>query len=459
MKTTNKIITLLLFCILFSQVVFADGMIHIYDKDMWSLYPEEQQLVAINYENGYENMLISININEDIYGEKAVWVFPVPAEPEKVVIDIYKGFPRLYGKDVDSEFKDTIRTVGWSLAGYSTFPIGLYFVLFGRVAYWRGSSAIAQELKLDDGITIHETVEKMGITSELITTKNRAALDSYLLSKGLEFPSDSMYIIEEYVGEEYSFVISYISNLAEFKQQTQINYGTRYGSVTEFPLGVFVKFPCEKIYFPLKPTSVYGSQRIPILMYVVGHVTPILYKEIKQDADVVYYMQQSYYPDNNLKDFFNNKDRIENFKYTKIKLNPPSKYLVEDLWIKRSAPLTISTKNFLIKTAWYWGILLYVLLSVAASLLSGFLSFMDQPLSRKKLVLFGLWNCLTFAGFGIASLFLKSKKLDPSIKEELKQKGIDVTVRDPRKILYVFLFYVFFLVFLLFTFLLLYFVI
>ncbi|PIN71850.1 hypothetical protein COV21_03995, partial [Candidatus Woesearchaeota archaeon CG10_big_fil_rev_8_21_14_0_10_45_5] len=112
-------------------------MVHIYDRDMWNLASENQQLAAINYKDGFENMLISIGLNDDIHGEKAVWMFPVPANPDDVVIDILKGFPLLQGKDIDTVYNTAVGVSGLFMAGYSTFPLGslvaLPFIFVGQM--------------------------------------------------------------------------------------------------------------------------------------------------------------------------------------------------------------------------------------------------------------------------------------------------------------------------------------
>jgi hypothetical protein len=53
-----------------------------------------------------------------------------------------------------------------------------------------------------------EHIEKMGLTTELIGTKEGNALYIYLTGKGLDLPSDSKAILDEYVGKDYSFVVS-----------------------------------------------------------------------------------------------------------------------------------------------------------------------------------------------------------------------------------------------------------
>ena len=416
----------------FIPSVSADGGIVVYDPDMesWGLQDMDQQLCAINYENGFENMLLSVDIS-DLHGEKAVWIFPVPAKPDKTVIDIIKGFPRLWGYDVKRGTDETVSSAfsAMRLSQVYTFP----FMLFFRLGAMKGG--------IGEEINIYEHIEKMGLTTELVTAEDGNAFYNYLTNKDLEIPFDLKSILDGYIGEEYSFVISWVSDVEKFKQESAMR--NRYDRIVNV-VGVSISFLTDEIYFPLKPTSVYGSQKIPILIYVMGHVTPELYPEIEKESQVNYFVQRYYNVPNELSSFFNGKEGIEDLKYTKIKINTPSKYLTEDLWIKDSAPADVVLVDFINRSVWIWGIIFFILSSCLASMFAGMVAFRkDQP-DKKKYALFGLWNFLTLIGFAVASIFLKTRKLKPELEQQLKSQGI--VVLDSRKILFVFLFTVFFLV-------------
>ncbi len=450
----KKLLILLSMLLLLCPFVLADGMAHFYvdDKDMWNLLDENQQLAAINYQDGFENMLLSIDINDQVHGAKAVWIFPIPASPDDVVIDILKGFPVLRGTDLDRKYDDTVGMTGAFMAGYAVFPISWFILPFSYLSPGAKMGDTLAARGAEDNVVVHETVTKMGLTSELVTTKSPDSLAQYLQDKGLNLPKESNDMLNEYVGKDYSFVISYISDLQELKNQKV--YEDYVSPGRGIPIGVFVKFPTDKIYFPLKPTSVYGSQEIPILVYVMGHVNPALYKEIKPLTETTYFTYDGWYqPNEELSPFFNGEKSINNLKYTKIKITAPSKYFSEDLWIKNSAPVSVWLKNLLIISVWGWAILLFVAFSMIASLFAGIISFRNNPVPRKQLMLQGSWNCLTFLGFVLARHKLDTKEIDikkevdPRLLQNLREKGLDITVRYRNKGLYIFLFYVFFLVF------------
>ena len=431
----------------FIPPISADGGLVFYDPDIlnWKLHNMDQQLCAINYENGFENMLLAVKVS-NLHGKKAVWIFPIPAKPDKIVIDIIKGFPELLGYDVKEKANDTISNVFGAMI-FSRLPCTWYAYM--KAILWR-SRIKSIKSRIEEGITIHEHIEKMGLTTELITAKDENAFRNYLTNKNLDLPPDLKSILDGYIGKEYSFVISWISDIEKFKQGTykeNIKFGTfkqeKFGETVNI-IGVSIVFPTDDIYFPLKPTSVYGNQKIPILIYVMNHVTPILYPEIERATQVNYFVEQYYHVPGELLSFFNEKRGIGNLKYTKIKITAPSKYLTKDLWIKNSAPINIILADFINKYVWLWGIIFFILSSCLASMLAGIVVFRKDRPSKKKFALFGLWNFLTLIGFAIASIFLKTKKIKPELEQQLISERI--IIWDNRKILFVFLFTIFFLV-------------
>lgn len=427
MKVRFLLASLLLYCMLINHVS-ADGFFHSYNPSIakWELINENEQLVAINYENGIQKMILAVGIGW-LNGEKAVWIFPIPASPNNTFVDLVEEFPYLFGEDVKEVTRRSI------LEWLQITTLSQIYPIF-PLSYITGTfSSRTQEL------TIHQHIEKAGMTAELVSTKNVDSLHNYLTNKGLDLPSKSKAILNEYVGKDYSFVICWISNITQLNEAL----GIKYGRISNL-IGVYISFPTTKIYFPLKPTSVYSKAKVPIAIYIIGHVTPELYPEIREGSKVTYYFQQFYFASNKLSPFFNGKTRIEGLKYTKIEINVPSENFREDLWIKNSAPLYIAFVDLLNANLLALIIAVFALNSCLASLLSGMIVFRDGYQSKKKLFLFGLWNFLTLIGFSIATMFLKTKRIDPKLEKELKQYGAIITL-DRRKVLFIFLFTLFFL--------------
>ncbi|OYT35057.1 MAG: hypothetical protein B6U87_01035 [Candidatus Aenigmarchaeota archaeon ex4484_52] len=451
LKTT----LILLFCFLFfSSYAFADGGVFYYDYDTssWNLQDMDGQACAINYENGLENMILSVNVN-NLQGEKAVWIFPVPSKPEDTKIDIVKEFPKFHGYDVEmranKEISDTFDLMKIS----QIFNLNSFY-FFNKFIILTQTLGLKSASDLDKEIQIHSHIEKTGIITELVTAKNISSLSNYLSKRELQLPDDFDLILDEYIGRDYSFVISWISDVEEFKKSQPIAYMKevleekntieeikntledfinktetketiifqmaldnindelrnyelytypriknkkneliikirmrdsiiRYNNALfnyKYAIRTYLSFPTDKIYFPLKTTSIYGDKEIPMLVYVINYVEPEFYKEIKEYAKVNYFLQKEYEVPNKLKFFFNDKNTIKNLKYTKIKINSPSLYLIDDLWINDSTSTKIILKEYISKYAWFLGIILFILCSCLASMISGMVIFRkDQP--------------------------------------------------------------------------------
>lgn len=412
-KKIFSFFAIVLLFFLFISGAFADGFIHIYDRDMWSLFNEEQQFCAINYKDGLQNMILTVDTGQELTGEKAVWIFPVPAKPDKTVINIVKGFPQLLGYDVEERADKSVSEIFTTmrLTQIYTFPLWFTTKMSGEAGEAFG------------GVTVYESIEKMGLTTELVSAVDGSSLTNYVTSKGLTLPETSKSILDEYVGQEYSFVISWISDVDKFKQeQGKIERGYR-GMWTGNAIGVFITFPTEKIYYPLKPTSVYGSKRVPAVIYVLDYVEPELYDGIKTDTEINYFFENRLSAPEELRDFFAGYEKepftyytrdgqkqgftVKDIKYTKIKVNPPSKYLTQDLWMEVSTPLKVKTADFANRFGLLYGLIFFILCSCLASLFSGMIIFRDRPISKIKFALFGLWNFLTLIGFSIAAYISK----------------------------------------------------
>ena len=240
----KKASVLFLLLLILIPGVLADGFIHIRlpDKDLWQRFNENKQLCAINYQDGYQKMILAIDLPDINLEKELVWIFPIPSTPDKTAIEIIKGFPLFMGKDVQAEAKKIIN----EYAIYSgvaalvpAFPLGFVFVrgMFGK--------SVSDLGLFEQTVQVHEHIEKMGLTSELITAQNGEAIYNYLTNKGFKLPEDSLQIINEYIGKEYSFVVSWVSDLKEFKKQQTITQRRTYFEdfLGKNFIGVTITFP------------------------------------------------------------------------------------------------------------------------------------------------------------------------------------------------------------------------
>jgi hypothetical protein len=407
----REYIFILLLLVLAIQPVAADGMAFKGEQDRWILQPENMQLAVINYENGYENLLLSVTLGNSIRGNNTVWIFPIPAQPEKIEIDVVKGYPRFGGKNLDRMMGDTVGTVALLSATYGTFPASLPFWVMGSAGFFTLQKS--QDAGIDPaGLIIHERIEKMGIVTELITARDGASVTDYLMRKGIALPQEADGILDDYIGKDYSFVISYAGNTAGSGGGDDVDAsGTGTGD-TDI-LAVFVRFPADRIYFPLRPTSIYGDRIIPVVIDITGFVTPRPYDTIRPMTEVSYYVDNGYWPyysADELGTFFNYPTEFKPVKYTRVRITVPSEYFTSDLYIDPGTPVEVQAKETLIQYPVLWGVPLYILMSMLVSIVAGSVVFGTDKAHRKDLALHGLWNCATMIGFACGTAgYLKIK--------------------------------------------------
>src|SRR3989338_4147024 len=179
----KKLAALLIALVLFAPIVLADGMAHYYDPNnyMWRPLIENRQLAAIDFENGKETLLLAIEFKENS-GKKMVWIFPVPAQPKDVQINIIDTFPYFGGRTVNQTKNDK----SWSLFALSavTQPIAWPFAmaaLFFSPVYYAENALIGSDKAMGgygpeyNAIIVHDAVEKYGLRSELITANQPSA--------------------------------------------------------------------------------------------------------------------------------------------------------------------------------------------------------------------------------------------------------------------------------------------
>jgi hypothetical protein len=159
----------------------------------------------------------------------------------------------------------------------------------------------------------------------------------------------------------------------------------------------------------------------PIFKHFINFHVCIL---IKSYSEVGYYIDN--YADINGRLGVNDDTINNNFEYTKIEINAPSKYLTEDLWIKSGAPANVSISSFIVKE---WGIVLLVVLilsSVIASVLVGLFVYSGQKRNITKLIFIGLANQFSILGvFAIMSMIgMKNKNsYAEKVLVDIKKRG------------------------------------
>jgi len=484
------VLSLLLVLTLVPSHVLADGMIIEPYIDRWRPVDENSQLAAINYQDGVERMIISVNFNmKDI--DKVAWIFPVPSLPNNVAIDVVDEFPYMYGYDVVEKSKADIENIMSAIRATQIYPL-----FFGRRAYYypvpmldmfAGKAGAPVETGREE-VVVHEHLEKHGMTTEIVTARSGDALYDYLKDNGLNIDKGSIPVLDSYIGKDYTFVISWVTPPAEEDKiyctdeqrnvtacyelyspvcgsdgrtysndcyacrNTRVEwytigdceYSTPYMPIYYRQPGIFISFPTDEIYYPLLPTSAYGSKVIPITLYVFGHVKPDYPTAIEPYTRTKYYIQDQLYIEG-LVNFFGDMD-LNDVKYTKIEIESPSKLFAEDLWMLKGAPMKASYASGLYSlmrnNSTSFSIVLLFVVSGIAGALSGMVIFKDY----KKFALVGLFNVFSIIGLAIALSFTETRHVDERLKKHLRREGLLVISSDKRKLQFLVVFSVLLLI-------------
>lgn len=468
------------------KLVLADGLLINSDPyfDRWDYSNESNQQAFINYDSGMQKMIISVGFTEK-NSNGAVWLFPIPSDPNNVTIDVVKSLPVFDGEEISKKAKSNLDNKAKFLKMTQLYTIP-FIVFYSPLNTKRMgiflSSAENLDTAVDKDIVVYEHLEKEGIVSEVITAKTASGLYDYFQKKGLKIERGSIPVLDNYIGKEYSFIASWISSpkkiilAEEIKDNLYIYFSSQYrypkffslleslrqkypefnqaGNSVEYlksqqgePVlrelvqavqndqsiiadtyanqrGVFVVFPTDEIYFPLLPTSVYGNKTVPATIRIIGHVSPKVYENIKSYIKTGYYVDSYTSFDRNFKNFYNGQNK--NIKYTKIEISAPSEFLTDDLWLKARAPIKTYYSTFIAKHPVVIMIILLILSSILAGVLAGMIIFKDLRRNPIKLGLIGLSNSLTILGLLVTTVLVSTKTKNESIVSvltELEQKG------------------------------------
>lgn len=394
--------------------VRADGLGIRIESTSFALQDETAQVAAINYENGWEKLLLAVKLGELTSGS-VLWIVPVPARASEVKIDVCQEFPEFRGVDMLKEAELGKRVVGDIALNVAMTQI-LPGIFVPNVGLFIGAEAPEQ-------VQVYAHVEKEGITAEVVTAETGHALDEYLQERRVAVPSGSIPVIDEYIGKNYSFVVSWIeSRLTERKDVTP---------------AIFAEFPTDKLYYPLKLTSAYGKQRIPVQLTVLGYVKPNLYPEIDRFTRCRYFYSFPFSAIGGPAEFYGKA--FESYQhpsgtvwysiggFTTIEIGnasesiikgrtPAAKSFVDDLWMERlnDPPKEVKAAiNKIEKRARFfrenWPVI-FIPWLICLSLASGSLAGLILYRKPKKFALIGLANCFTQVGLIIATIFLAGEE-------------------------------------------------
>jgi hypothetical protein len=242
--------------LLWAGTVQADGSSSYYDpvREQWRLLEEPAQYAAIAVRDGYETLLLKVDVQNSTTPEEArqlAWITPIPAEASAVTVDILRGFPRFSGREPGKHLASIALVSLAAMSATQIYPVPLL-----ALALVRGGAAPTRSPE----VTVHKTVQRDGVELQLVTAASIGALDRHLRELGVAFPGEGLDSLESYAGDDACFVLFRIVDLVTYRKAIR---------ESRFPLGIEARFPADEGFFPLT-----ASSAVPVALLDVSVVAP-----------------------------------------------------------------------------------------------------------------------------------------------------------------------------------------
>jgi hypothetical protein len=384
---------------------FGDG-VAFSGRDYSSLRPisQETQQVLISHDNGIEKMLITVALPLNLK-DSAVWIFPVPGKPENVKIDLADSFPRFFGRNYLMQVYNYIGGV---------VSVQFSFLLFPFNCVLMPTLSKAREV---GGVQIYEEVEKWGIHTETITADSLDSLAKYLNEKKTGIDSEQLKAFEGYLSDKYVLVVSWLSSTEELCNQFP-EYEKEHGQSGQRWPCLYVEFPSEKAFYPMRPTATYGTMPLALRIVVLGCVEAHGLEGFTQLLRKGFYKQQSVpigMPEGFIRDFENQKGQ-----YTAFVWKGKANVFTDDLWFTpvNSKGLRYAEIIAPVLENGYVFVTLTICLIFAISYISAGIA---------GLLLFRMWRGYAFLGlanlFGIIGIWVASHFINGRVRGRFNDKS------------------------------------
>ncbi|RME58216.1 hypothetical protein D6779_06980, partial [Candidatus Parcubacteria bacterium] len=208
--------------------------------------------------------------------------------------------------------------------------------------------------------------------------------------------------LDPYLQKGFSFAVAI---LPPRTPATQTRF---FSDDSDYAKAMFLSFPSEHIFFPLRATSVYDTKKVSIDVRIAGFARPL-----GQGISEYKYYSKASWDVRKWRAPTDDFERVRN--YTAISIyGKPAKMLTKDLIAVGGAPLPIYFIEAVILHKYPFVIGLFVLISMLAAILAGVIVFGNL---RKRVGLFaliGLSNFATIIGVIMTTMFLGTKDEIPA---------------------------------------------
>ena len=222
-----------------------------FDKDIEGNFEIPHQFCFINHNKGIQHTILMLNPPEEYDSEQPVYIFPVKANPDSIRIGITNQFPVLDGANIRKVSKWILFSHFNLLRGSQIYTIPL--MMFPELNFYLQNEAtemdIENEFLLDfertlkpvtckerikmtgltnkllirdkaktEEIEIKKKIERMGITTELVSAKDIESLSNYVKKHNLNLTDDFKKILNNYIKNGFSLLVYGITDIQKYKK-------------------------------------------------------------------------------------------------------------------------------------------------------------------------------------------------------------------------------------------------
>ena len=402
-----------------------------------------QKSAYVNYQNGVESLILTLektNPNSDL-----VWIIPIPAKSNEIkTFNNLKYKPAIYdGIKLEDKTKPMIITQMVILSISEFIPTLTLPTLIGLLPETFEDFIIEQIWLITKdflgsdfqalpitNFSIEE-IDNSGITTEVIEATSEDDLKQYLLENNIIIDNNKLKPLRDYYQKGFSFVITKIN-----KDEPSLDFSNK-----QINRAIMIKFPNDKIFFPITKTSDGFSDKSSELINVIGLKN--LNGNIKEGEITTFKkLFVTINPEAFTKDFSNevNLFKISDYAYFTLigfKMDRDSN---EDIYLDPVYSVGGELSKFLIENTAFSIFFIWIFFSIISSVIASFICFKEAR--SKKIVKFaflGLANLLSFWGLAFVTALLKTKKVQGNDNKYIRA--------DKRKIFYLILFLIFNLLF------------
>ena len=364
----------------------------------WKLVTPKAQYCYINYSKNIQKMILDISFIENIESNMSLWIVPVPGIKKNVNVDYIKSSPYLHGKYIVKKITGNMNS--WhNLILLSQLYLAPFIIKTGpgtRMELF-GTPPIIQ----DNKYKISTNIININELSSFMNT-NKINISPSLLTSISSYDDNYVLLV-------FQITVPEIFRRSHVQKDLNNNH-----------LSAYVKFKTEKMFYPLKISTVYGKHIIPIEITVINIVDADLNNIVSHknyfsgERVIDYHYLSNFDVKTDCIDFFN-EQYYPMLYYSKILIKSESQGFVSDLSFNDNKPENIKSMIFINDYIH----LIYLSIFIIASCLSSFIAtricYRDSAPSFFKTLLLGLLNFTTIIGVWLFSSRITNDKNNKSV--------------------------------------------